>query len=53
MEDSLYLIYLTGAGSPEVIHKYIHGFKIPVGKRRKEIEEFFNNGVENSDEKSR
>ena len=32
---------------------YVHVFKIPVGKRRKEIAEFFKNGVENSDEKSR
>ena len=30
-----------------------HVFKIPVKKRRKEITEFFNNGVENSNEKSR
>ena len=34
-------------------HPNIHVFKIPVGKRRKEIAEFFNNDVENSDEKSR
>ena len=44
------LIYLTGAGSPEVIHTYyVHVFKIPVGKRRKEIAESPKNGFENSD----
>ena len=34
-------------------HPNVHVFKIPVGKRRKEIAEFFNNDIENSDEKSR